>query len=154
MTGTIAIGDVFGHWTVLSLPRLVGKASCVLCRCTCGMTKAVRVRSLRIGETTSCGCVGRAKKAAMDALAARLGVTRACLDRRKRVGKPLDAPKRHAVVRRSEEKREIRRLAQRARRAKARAAHVAHARVQAHARMNKAQRLRALKDRAAALGLA
>lgn len=60
--GTIDLGAVFGRWTVVS--RLERQASANrdslwLCRCTCGVTREVRGRNLRLGRSTSCGCYAR-----------------------------------------------------------------------------------------------
>jgi|SRR5438067_13461284 len=54
-------GQKFGKLTVLARTENIGRATAFLCRCECGVEKAIRSQSLRNGVTTSCGCV-RANK--------------------------------------------------------------------------------------------
>lgn len=64
---TVSKGDIFGLLTVIgyshSLPRKNGKAGqrYMLCQCSCGNKKAVRVSNLNSGVTKSCGCLKRVK---------------------------------------------------------------------------------------------
>ena len=62
------IGKTFGRLTVVN--ELPTRAKCgqklYRCRCTCGgWSPAVRGRSLRTGETKSCGCINREMAAKM-----------------------------------------------------------------------------------------
>lgn len=49
-------GHVYGRWTLLS--RIPGKRQ-YICRCECGVTKAVAMSHLRQGKSKSCGCLDR-----------------------------------------------------------------------------------------------
>ena len=53
-------GETYGRWTVIgemASIRLSGTTyRQVLCRCTCGTTRAVRLSGLTSGHSTSCGC--------------------------------------------------------------------------------------------------
>lgn len=49
-------GQQYGHWTVLSEPFKDGKYYLVSCKCNCGKKKLVNIRSLKRGESLSCGC--------------------------------------------------------------------------------------------------
>lgn len=55
-------GQRFGRWTVVrrkgSYPA-PDKSSRWLCRCDCGRTRLVGTRSLRTGDSRSCGCARR-----------------------------------------------------------------------------------------------
>lgn len=48
-------GQRFGRLTVRSRTR-IGVATAYVCDCACGKTTTVRSQSLRLGDTTSCGC--------------------------------------------------------------------------------------------------
>lgn len=54
----IAIGAVFGDYTVVGPSRTEGvqSRSEYLCQCSCGVTKYVNAYSLRSGRSKSCGC--------------------------------------------------------------------------------------------------
>jgi hypothetical protein len=55
-------GQKFFQWTVLErAPKASNGGTCALwlCRCLCGELKIVQGRSLRSGDTKSCGCVRR-----------------------------------------------------------------------------------------------
>jgi hypothetical protein len=54
MKVTVAAGEVYGEWTTLAPAE--GTNSRVLCRCSCGTERAVRIGKLRYGETLGCGC--------------------------------------------------------------------------------------------------
>lgn len=47
-------GHVYGRWTLLS--RIPGKRQ-YICRCECGVSKAVAMSHLRQGKSKSCGCL-------------------------------------------------------------------------------------------------
>lgn len=49
-------GTRFGRLVALSLADPIGKATAYNCLCDCGAHKVVRGQSLRLGDTTSCGC--------------------------------------------------------------------------------------------------
>lgn len=53
-------GQRFGRWTVIEKtarpPYTTGTSAFYLCRCDCGAEKVISGRSLRIGDSTSCGC--------------------------------------------------------------------------------------------------
>ena len=52
-------GEQFGRWTALSpIPSVRGFSKC-MCKCECGTEKSVATRSLRNGESRSCGCLAR-----------------------------------------------------------------------------------------------
>lgn len=52
------INKTFKRWKVLSyVGRDKDGGAIVLCRCSCGMNKNVRVASLISGKSTSCGCL-------------------------------------------------------------------------------------------------
>lgn len=57
-------GQVFGQWTVIRAaePDKYHRARW-LCRCSCGKERVVTADNLRRGVSTSCGCVGRPKRA-------------------------------------------------------------------------------------------
>ena len=53
---TIAPGQQFGAWAVVSrAPAAKGRADWI-CRCLCGTVKPVQAHKLRIGTSQSCGC--------------------------------------------------------------------------------------------------
>ena len=54
------IGHIYGKWVVLNYAGRY-RDGCVgwLCRCACGMEKIVNGKSLRAGESKSCGCAAR-----------------------------------------------------------------------------------------------
>lgn len=48
-------GIAYGRWTVIK--RDMSKKGCFwLCRCECGSEKSIASNSLRVGQSTSCGC--------------------------------------------------------------------------------------------------
>jgi len=49
-------GDVRGHWTIVEEAAKLGDNRAFLVRCRCGTTRTVRLRDLRPGRSTSCGC--------------------------------------------------------------------------------------------------
>lgn len=51
-------GMVYGRLTVLRFAEMRYKMSYWVCKCECGKETITRGRSLRIGETRSCGCLG------------------------------------------------------------------------------------------------
>ncbi len=51
------IGQRFGRLVVIERAENHGNRICWLCRCDCGREKIVRMTSLRIGDTSSCGCL-------------------------------------------------------------------------------------------------
>lgn len=57
----IAIGQMFGRWTVIEKPyyKKFGHANqqFALCRCQCGNTRDVKTAVLRAGKSKSCGCL-------------------------------------------------------------------------------------------------
>ena len=58
--GQDIVGRPFGRWTVLAAPsRRLKARDRVDCRCACGAVRAVRVRLLLIGDSSSCGCYRR-----------------------------------------------------------------------------------------------
>lgn len=50
-------GQIFGRLTVVSEAESVKGRRRVLCQCTCGNTKVIRVELLRNGKAKSCGCL-------------------------------------------------------------------------------------------------
>lgn len=61
MSSKINIGDTFGDWVVIDNPyfKVVGKTKpnrreFVMCRCSCGVEKEVRVEDMRKGKSTKC----------------------------------------------------------------------------------------------------
>jgi hypothetical protein len=52
-------GKVFGRWTVIRQAEKQGTTRMWLCRCECGVEKAVKGFSLTYGESRSCGCLKR-----------------------------------------------------------------------------------------------
>lgn len=52
-------GQVFGQLMVLERVPNVGIATMWRCRCSCGVEVTIRARSLRVGDTRSCGCLLR-----------------------------------------------------------------------------------------------
>src|SRR2546430_2142433 len=54
-------GKTFGRWTVIELHSKLGTLGGTrwLCRCNCGIEKAVQAGSLTQGLSTSCGCYNR-----------------------------------------------------------------------------------------------
>ena len=58
----IAIGTVLGNWTVLHFEKRMSDAtrhSGYMCLCSCGAIRKVNGYTLRIGKSTSCGCVNQ-----------------------------------------------------------------------------------------------
>jgi len=52
----------FGLWTVIKDEKIHrDNRVYFLCRCDCGTEKEVIIKNLRSGQSTSCGCIGRAK---------------------------------------------------------------------------------------------
>ena len=49
-------GQTFGWWKVLRYAGMKGKATTWLCRCVCGITRAVGGWRLTNGQSKSCGC--------------------------------------------------------------------------------------------------
>jgi hypothetical protein len=60
----MVIGATYGKWTVFGDGSPVGaRPRLWLCRCTCGITKAVAVGNLRNGKSRGCrACAGKAKR--------------------------------------------------------------------------------------------
>ena len=57
----IAIGDVFGSWTIVGEPYFVPQPNAQakkkhVCRCACGTERDVWDNSLRMGTSVGCGC--------------------------------------------------------------------------------------------------
>lgn len=52
-------GCAFGRWVVQGFVEQRGKASYWLCRCSCGTEKIVGGNCLRMGQSSSCGCLKR-----------------------------------------------------------------------------------------------
>lgn len=50
-------GRKVGRWTVIRHSRSVGKLHWWLCKCECGIEKEVLAKSLRNGDSNSCGCL-------------------------------------------------------------------------------------------------
>jgi hypothetical protein len=50
----IRVGDKFGSWTVIGLPKRKGSQAYFPCRCACGTKTAVRGNHLRQGTSTRC----------------------------------------------------------------------------------------------------
>jgi hypothetical protein len=63
MRSLIPLAATYGHWTVLQdLPFAPGTERRVLCRCACGVERAVAFAHLRSGQTTRCrSCATRAR---------------------------------------------------------------------------------------------
>ena len=53
------VGKTFGRLAVVADAPLVNSESYFVCHCACGSETIVRGRSLRSGNTTSCGCAQR-----------------------------------------------------------------------------------------------
>lgn len=49
-------GKVYGHLTIIGRGDKVKIGTMVICRCSCGKIKQIRVQNLRSGVTRSCGC--------------------------------------------------------------------------------------------------
>lgn len=55
---TIAIGQVFGRWTVIAEgARRADRGTGYLCRCECGTEREVPSKGLTRGTSKSCGCL-------------------------------------------------------------------------------------------------
>ena len=56
---SVPVGSQFGLWTVTDAPPEYRYVRGVhwFCRCTCGTERYVKAYSLKIGVTTSCGCI-------------------------------------------------------------------------------------------------
>ena len=52
-------GNKYGRLTVLGFSHSKNRKSYWLCRCTCGKEKVIYGNSLKSGDTTSCGCLGK-----------------------------------------------------------------------------------------------
>jgi hypothetical protein len=55
----ITPGQKFGEWTIIR--EVGGYPRNFLCKCSCGLTKEVRLGQLRRGQSKSCGCVNKVK---------------------------------------------------------------------------------------------
>ena len=55
-------GKKYGRWTVLEYSHTKSKNAYFKCKCDCGIEKIVRGRSLRTGQSKSCGCLNREQK--------------------------------------------------------------------------------------------
>jgi hypothetical protein len=53
------LGKTFGRWTVLERSASRGHDAYWLCRCACGKEVAVQGKSMRRGDSQSCGCLNR-----------------------------------------------------------------------------------------------
>ena len=68
VSNTIKIGDIYGDWTILSLPY-ARQFTCetyhryCLCRCKCGVEKEISVYRLINGKTHACRSCGKKRKA-------------------------------------------------------------------------------------------
>lgn len=51
------LGRDFGNWKVIGVPKEKLPFTAVIARCACGKIRTVYFRSLRIGDSTSCGCL-------------------------------------------------------------------------------------------------
>ena len=51
------VGKRFGRWTVNSISEVRDGHRYVSCVCDCGFASDVRVRSLKLGASSSCGCL-------------------------------------------------------------------------------------------------
>lgn len=58
-------GLQFGRWTVIGYAGKRGRNAFWACTCSCGTTKAVDAKSLRLGKSANCGCVRSETLAAM-----------------------------------------------------------------------------------------
>jgi hypothetical protein len=62
----IAIGQMFGRWTVQSIAESSEQGNAMLnCLCACGASANVNSHSLRAGTSRSCGCLQREVAGAM-----------------------------------------------------------------------------------------
>lgn len=52
----IEMGEVFGRWTVIGLGEPNDSGLRMTCRCSCGAVREVLNKSLRSGNSKSCGC--------------------------------------------------------------------------------------------------
>lgn len=75
-------GKRYGRLLVLSRSGCIGKQAAWLCRCDCGNEARISGKSMRHGDTKSCGCYQRERTAAAN--------------RRKRV-KLESAPRKHLL---------------------------------------------------------
>lgn len=50
------VGQQFNRWTVLSLGQIRNTHRYVTCRCECGYVADLRLSSVKLGKTKSCGC--------------------------------------------------------------------------------------------------
>ncbi len=50
-------GQQFGHWTVLSYIGPAPGSMMWLCRCQCGVERAVSAGNMKAGKSISCGCI-------------------------------------------------------------------------------------------------
>ena len=49
-------GQIFGRWTVLEKSQSHSRDAYWVCRCQCGKESSVQGKSLRRGDSKSCGC--------------------------------------------------------------------------------------------------
>lgn len=50
------VGEKFGRWTVEAIGDRIGGMRFMHCRCECGSKRQVSAKTLRNGESSSCGC--------------------------------------------------------------------------------------------------
>ncbi len=50
------VGKRFGKLVAIEKAKTINKDICYLCKCDCGESKIIRSKSLRTGESKSCGC--------------------------------------------------------------------------------------------------
>lgn len=55
----VAIGDVFGKWTVIAAVPLIGKRRYWVCRCECGNESSVLAQNLKSGGSRQCADCSR-----------------------------------------------------------------------------------------------
>lgn len=56
------LGKKYGNWTILGPTKQDSPSRRVECKCSCGVEKSVRLRSLIIGDSKSCGSAVHVKK--------------------------------------------------------------------------------------------
>ncbi len=58
------VGARYGHWTIIRFDKQYGPCDARwICRCDCGVERSVIFRSIRGGNSLSCGCFGATERA-------------------------------------------------------------------------------------------
>ncbi len=58
----VSLGKIYGKLTILSIVCRDSRGQAIVkCKCKCGITKEIRLASIKVGKTKSCGCTNKSK---------------------------------------------------------------------------------------------